>query len=69
MSKALRKYEATQEELISTFDSTCKFYVHLSGSEFLANLDKGLVDTKDDRVQRVLRRLGYVRPQHAVRTH
>jgi hypothetical protein len=54
---------ATQEELISTFDSTSKFWTHLSGDEFLRQLDSGLLDLSDERVQKVLRKMGYVRPR------
>ena len=58
------RYEATKKELISTFNRTCEVYVHLTGPEFLSKLDRGLVDPDDVQVQKVLRRLGYVRPGH-----
>jgi hypothetical protein len=54
---------ATQDQLNSTFDSTCRFWVRLSGPEFLSRLDEGVIDTTDERVQKVIRRLDYVRPR------
>jgi hypothetical protein len=61
MRRSTVKY-ATQAQLNSTFDSTSKFWTNLNGSDFLNRLDKGLMDITNERVQRVLKILNYVRP-------
>jgi hypothetical protein len=61
MTRQTVKY-ATQAQLNSTFDSTARFWTNLNGSDFLNRLDKGLMDTTNERVQRVMKILEYVRP-------
>jgi hypothetical protein len=63
----LNELEATQEELWTAFESASQFYLHLNGPEFLDRFDNGQLDLSDGRVQKVMRRLDYVRPHYALK--
>ena len=50
-------------EAVSAFDYTCRYYLKVSGAEFLAKYDRGEIrlDDSNTALQRVLAMLPFVR--------
>lgn len=57
--------EATERERLEGFDYTSKYYLGISGEEFLRQFDAHELNEDDIRVKKVLRRISLVRPELA----
>jgi hypothetical protein len=53
--------EASPEEGAAAFDSTCRFFLNMPGSEFLARWDAGKIDADVPGAANVIMMLPFVR--------
>lgn len=54
--------EATSQDLRDAFNHLATYYLGMSGDEFLRRLDADELPNEAERIEKVLRRIDFVRP-------